>query len=139
MGLEPPPCGRMMAAGEGSVLDGARPGSTAVGLEPPSREHAVATGGLTAVRREAQRWARGLPLLADVADRAVEALEDPVDHVEVRAAVDGVAWLVMMSMRGLSWGPNSMVRLCSWGSPCRHKSSEVATWERLWIEAKMAH
>ena len=137
MGLEPPPHGRVMAAGEGSVLDGAWPGSTAVGLEPPSREHAVATDGLTAVRREAQRWARGLPLLADVADRAVEALEDPVDHVEVRAAVDGVAWLVMMSMR-LSWGPNSMVGLCSRGSPCGRKSSKVATLKRFWIEAKMA-
>ena len=110
-----------------------------MGLKPPSRERMVATGRLTAVEMEARRWAGGHPPLADVAEGAVEALEDQVDHVEVRAAVDGVAWLVMMSMRGLSWGPNSMVRLCSWGSPCRRKSSEVATWERLWIEAKMAH
>ena len=110
-----------------------------MGVEPPSREHMVATGGLTAVKEEARRWARGPPPLADVAERAVEALEDQIDHVEVRAAVVGVAWLVVMSMRGLSRGPNPMVRPCSWGSPSGHKSSGVATWERLWIEAKMAH
>ena len=110
-----------------------------MGLKPPSRGRLVATGGLTVVEMETQRWAGGPPPLADVAGRAVEALEDQVDHVEVRAAVVGVAWLVVMSMRGLSGGPKPMVRPCSWGSPSGHKSSGVATWERLWIEAKMAH
>ena len=109
-----------------------------MGLKPPSRGRMVATGRLTAVEVEARRWAGGHPPLAGVAEVAVEALQDRVDHDVVHAAVVGVAWLVMMSVRGLSRCPKPMVRPCPWASPSGHTSSGVATKERLLIEAKMA-
>ena len=84
-------------------------GSTAVGLKPPSRGRMVATGRLTAVEVERRRWAGGRPPLAGVADVGVVAVQDRVDHDVVHTAVVGVAWLVMLSVRGLSWCPKPMV------------------------------
>ena len=109
-----------------------------MGLKPPSRGRMVATGGLTAVEVEARRWARGLPPLAGVAEVAVVALQDQVDHDVVHVAVVGVAWLVMLSVRGLSWCPKPMVGPWPWASPSGNMSSREATKERLLIEAKMA-
>ena len=109
-----------------------------MGLKPPSRGRMVATGGLTAVEVEARRWARGLPPLAGVAEVAVVALQDQVDHDVVHVAVVGVAWLVMLSLRGLSWCPKPMVGPWPWASPSGNMSSREATKERLLIEAKMA-
>ena len=109
-----------------------------MGLKPPSRGRMVATGGLTAVEVEARRWARGLPPLAGVAEVAVVALQDQVDHDVVHVAVVGVAWLVMLSLGGLSWCPKPMVGPWPWASPSGNMSSREATKERLLIEAKMA-
>ena len=109
-----------------------------MGLKPPSRGRMVATGRLTAVEVEARRWAGGRPPLAGVAEVAVVAFQDRVDHDVVHAAVVGVAWLVMMSVRGLSWCPKPMVGPWPWASPSGDKSRGEATEERLLIEAKMA-
>ena len=109
-----------------------------MGLKPPSRGRMVATGRLTAVEVEARRWAGGRPPLAGVAEVAVVAFQDRVDHDVVHAAVVGVAWLVMMSVRGLSWCPKPMVGPWPWASPSGNMSSGEATKERLLIEAKMA-
>ena len=109
-----------------------------MGLKPPSRGRMVATGRLTAVEGEARRWAGGRPPLAGVAEVAVVALLDQVDHDVVHEAVVGVAWLVMMSVRGLSWCPKPMVGPWPWASPSGNMSSGEATKERLLIEAKMA-
>ena len=109
-----------------------------MGLKPPSRGRMVATGWLTAVEVEAQRWAGGRPPLGGVAEVAVVALLDQVDHGEVHEAVVDVAWLVMMSMRELSWCPKPMVGPWPWASPSGDKSRGEATEERLLIEAKMA-
>ena len=109
-----------------------------MGLKPPSRGRMVATGRLTAVEVGTRRWASGRPPLAGVAEVAVEALLDQVDHDVVHEAVVGVAWLVMMSVRGLSWCPKPMVELCPWVSPSRNASGWEATKERLLIVAKMA-
>ena len=109
-----------------------------MGLKPPSRGRMVATGRLTAVEVEARRWAGGRPPLAGVAEVAVVALQDQVDHDVVHEAVVGVAWLVMMSVRGLSWCPKPTVGPWPWASPSGDMSSGEATKERLLIEAKMA-
>ena len=80
-----------------------------MGLKPPSRGRMVATGRLTAVEVETRRWAGGRPPLAGVAEVAVVAVQDRVDHDVVHTAVVDVAWLVMLSVRRLSWCPKPMV------------------------------
>ena len=73
-----------------------------MGLKPPSRGRMGATGWLTAVEVTAQRGAGGHPPLDGVAEVAVVAPLDEVDHDEVHEAVVDVAWLVLMSMQELS-------------------------------------
>ena len=70
-----------------------------MGLKPPSREHVVATGRLTAGEGEARRQAGSLPPLAGVADDAVVAPQDHDDQVLVLEAVVDVAGLIVSSLR----------------------------------------
>ena len=109
-----------------------------MGLKPPSREHVVATGRLTAGEGKARRQAGSLPPLVGVGDDAVVALQDQADHEVVHVAVVGVAGLVVSSLGGLSWCPKPMIELCPWVSPSRSASGREATKERLLIVAKMA-
>ena len=70
-----------------------------MGLKPPSREHVVATGRLTAGEGKARRQAGSLPPLAGVADDAVVAPQDRDDQVLVLEAVVDVAGLIVSSLR----------------------------------------
>ena len=109
-----------------------------MGLKPPSREHVVATGRLTAGEGIARRQAGSLPPRAGVGDDAVVALQDQADHEAVHVAVVGVAGLVMSSFGRQSWCSKPQVELCPWIISSRSTSDWETIPERLLIVAKMA-